>query len=101
IVEARSGGTCIVRVVHSLFTSTDEWDNQLESIESGWPTFFRILRLYLSHFRGQPCSTIQLVGAASEPCAEAWHRLTSSLGLAGATAAQRWKAPAGVPPLAG
>src|SRR5262249_36977307 len=29
IVEARSGGTCVVRVVHSLFASTDDWDNQL------------------------------------------------------------------------
>src|SRR5919198_898118 len=33
IVEARSGGTCIVRVVHSLFAATDDWDNQLESFE--------------------------------------------------------------------
>ncbi len=30
IVEARSGGACVVRVVHSLFTSSDEWDGQLE-----------------------------------------------------------------------
>jgi len=29
-VEARDGGTCIVRVVHSLFAETDEWDNQIE-----------------------------------------------------------------------
>ena len=42
IVEARAGNTCVVRVVHSLFASTDEWDNQLESWESGWPWFFRI-----------------------------------------------------------
>jgi hypothetical protein len=49
IVEARSGGVCVVRVgVHSLFASTDEWDDQLESFESGWPWFFRILRLYLT-----------------------------------------------------
>src|SRR5947209_1744209 len=33
IVEARSGGTCVVRVVHSLFASTDDWDDQLEGIE--------------------------------------------------------------------
>ncbi|MEP7117382.1 MAG: SRPBCC domain-containing protein, partial [Acidobacteriota bacterium] len=53
IVEARAGGVCLVRVVHSLFASTDEWDNQLESTESGWPGFFRTLRIYLTHFRGQ------------------------------------------------
>jgi len=49
IVEARSGGTCVVRVVHSLFASADDWDDQIESIESGWPTFFRILRTYLTN----------------------------------------------------
>src|SRR5215813_7482620 len=35
-VEARSGGTCIVRIVQSLFASTDDWDNQLESAGHGW-----------------------------------------------------------------
>jgi hypothetical protein len=37
-VEALDGGTCIVRVVHSLFADTDDWNNQLTSTESGWPT---------------------------------------------------------------
>ncbi|MBI3840283.1 MAG: SRPBCC domain-containing protein [Planctomycetia bacterium] len=101
IVEARWGGVCVVRVVHSLFASSDDWDDQLESIESGWPTFFRILRLYLTHFRGQPCSTVQLVGVAPEPGSKAWETLIGSLGLAGATMGQRWNTPAGVPPLAG
>jgi uncharacterized protein YndB with AHSA1/START domain len=61
IVEARSGGSCIVRVVHSLFASTDDWDDQLAGFESGWPAFFLILRLYLSYFRGLPCSAFQLM----------------------------------------
>jgi uncharacterized protein YndB with AHSA1/START domain len=101
IVEARSGGTCVVRVVHSLFASTDDWDDQIESIESGWPAFFRILRLYLTHFRGERCSTFQLMGVASEPVSEAWDALTGSLGLGGATLGQRRNTPAGAPPLAG
>jgi uncharacterized protein YndB with AHSA1/START domain len=101
IVEARSGGVCVLRVVHSLFASTDDWDDQLESIESGWPTFFRILRLYLTYFRGQRCSTIPLVGVAPGPRVEAWDALTGALGLTGATTGQRWETPAGVPPLGG
>jgi uncharacterized protein YndB with AHSA1/START domain len=51
IVEARSGGTCVVRVVHSLFASTDDWDGQLESVESGWPGFFVALRDHLAATR--------------------------------------------------
>jgi uncharacterized protein YndB with AHSA1/START domain len=101
IVEARSGGTCVVRVVHSLFASSDDWDNQLEGWEYGWPGFFRILRLYLTHFRGQRCSAFQLGGLAAEPRSEAWAALTGSLGLAGATTGQRVSTPAGAPPLAG
>ena len=45
-VEAKSGGTCRVRVVHSWFASTDDWDNQYESVEKGWPAFFRVLKIY-------------------------------------------------------
>jgi uncharacterized protein YndB with AHSA1/START domain len=47
-VEARSADTCMVRVVHSLFASGDEWDDQLASIEAGWPGFFRVLRRVLT-----------------------------------------------------
>lgn len=100
-VEARSGGTCIVRVVHSLFASTDDWDDQLESIESGWPSFFRILKLYLTHFRGQYGSTIQLVAIAAEPDSKVWDTLAGSLGFARATIGQQWNTPANVPRLAG
>ena len=81
IVEARSGGTCIVRVVHSLFASSDDWDDQLESFESGWPWFFRVLRLYLTHFRAQPCSAFRVMGFGTTPAPQAWEALTASLGF--------------------
>jgi uncharacterized protein YndB with AHSA1/START domain len=101
IVEARSGGTCVVRVIHSLFASSDDWDNQLESWEQGWPDFFRILRLYLTHFRGQQGSAMQLGGVAPEPKSNAWAALTGSLGLAGLAKSQRFSTSAGAPRLAG
>jgi uncharacterized protein YndB with AHSA1/START domain len=101
IVEARAGGTCVVRVVHSWFASTDDWDDQYEGFAHGWPAFFRILRLYLAHFRGQPCSAFQLMGVAPEPKPEAWNALTASLGLVGASVGKRVKSAAGAPPLAG
>jgi uncharacterized protein YndB with AHSA1/START domain len=100
-VEAREGGTCIVRVVHSLFASTDDWDNQLEGTESGWPGFFRILRIYLTHFRGQRSAMMQWIAPAAGTEAEAWETLTAALGLTGVSAGQRWIAPAGVPALGG
>lgn len=101
IVEARSGGACVVRVVHSLFASSDAWDQLLNSIESGWPAFFRILRMYLTHFRGRRCSSFQLAGVVSGTKSEAWDALTGSLGLAGGAVGQPWKTPGGAPPLKG
>lgn len=99
-VEAR-GGTCVVRVVHSLFTSSDEWDDQLGAVESGWPAFFRILRLYLSNFRGQSGRTVQAIGMSQDPPDAVWHRLTDSLGLSNAAAGDRRAAPDGAPAFAG
>lgn len=101
IVEARSGGTCVVRVVHSLFASGDDWDNQLQGWEHGWPGFFRILRMYLTYFSGQSSSQIQLMGMAPEPASEAWDTLLGALGFAGAAVGERRSATAGVPPFAG
>lgn len=100
-VEALSGGTCIVRVVHSLIASSDEWDNQLTGAEKGWPGFFAILKRYLSHFAGQPAGTFQLMGFAPAPLAEAWAALASQLGLDGAAAGAALEPQAGTPSLAG
>ena len=101
-VEARSGGTCLVRVVHSLFASSDDWDDQLESVESGWPAFFLILRLYLTHFPGQRCSAIHVLGMSREPESRVWDALAGAFGLAGATKGERRSARTpGVPPLVG
>jgi uncharacterized protein YndB with AHSA1/START domain len=100
-VEARSGGTCVVRVVSSLFASTDDWDNQLTGLESGWPGFFRILRIYLTHFRGQRSAIMQFMAPVAGTEAQAWATLTAALGLKGLSAGQRLTAPAGVPALSG
>ena len=100
-VEAKSGGTCRVRVVHSWFASTDDWDNQFESVEKGWPAFFRILKIYLAHFRGQPSEVIALMAMSSESKSAVWDRLLGSLGLARLAEGQRVETAPGAPRLAG
>lgn len=101
IVEARAGGTCVVRVVHSWFASTEQWDDQFEGHTEGWRAFFRNLRLYLTYFRGEPSSAIQLTGFGPEPKSKAWEALTGLLGLSGAALGQRVKTVSGAPSLAG
>ena len=100
-IEARGGGICIVRVVHSLFASTDDWDNQLESAASGWSGFLNILRIYLAHFSGQRSAIMQVTTPIASTEAEAWETLTAALGVKGVSVGQRWKTPAGVSPLSG
>ncbi|MCI0639381.1 MAG: SRPBCC domain-containing protein [Gemmataceae bacterium] len=82
-IEARAGGKCVIRLVHSLFASGDDWDNQLESFETGWQGFFRILRLYMTHFRGERCSSFRVMGEAHSSESETWQNVTGLLGLAG------------------
>lgn len=101
IVEAKSGGTCVVRVVHSWFASTDEWDGQWEMVEQGWKSFFIILRLKLEHFAGQPCAAFDAAGMAAGPEGHAWDLLARPLGISEATEGQRVQSGSGAPRLAG
>jgi len=96
-VEAKSAGTCRVRVVHSWFASTDDWDKQFESVEKGWPAFFRILKGYLTHFRGQPCTQVQLMAFTAEPGEKAWADVAGPLGLMGASVGQTVKSSGDAP----
>lgn len=100
-VEARAGGVCIVRVVQSLFSSTDDWDGQLTGAEEGWPGIARVLRLYLTHFRGQRGAIMRVMAPVPGTAAEAWAALTAALGLGEARVGQRCSAPAGAPDLGG
>jgi uncharacterized protein YndB with AHSA1/START domain len=66
LVEARSGGTCVVRVVSSAFGVGADWEQEFfESMESGWVPFFTQLRLYLAHFPGQRATTFDIVRMVS------------------------------------
>lgn len=100
-VEAHNGGTCVVRVVHSWFADTDDWDAQYEMAEAGWPAFFRILRVYLAHFGGSTGASFQVMGLSDAPMQEAWRALIAPLGLADAQVGARVRSPEEAPDLAG
>jgi uncharacterized protein YndB with AHSA1/START domain len=100
-VAARAGGQCVVRVVHSWFASSDAWDEQFEGHTYGWLSFFRVLRAYLEHFRGQPGASFQVMGVAPEPKEAVWAALLAALGLTGAEVGQRVATVASAPPLTG
>ena len=90
-----------MRVVHRWFADNDDWDGQFEGVEKGWPAFFRILRLYRTHFGGMPSSGFQLVGFAPGPTQDAWASLRGSLGFDAAVVGQGVRTAAGAPSMAG
>jgi uncharacterized protein YndB with AHSA1/START domain len=98
-IEAQKGGTCKVRLVQSLFASTDEWDGQLEVLEGGWSGFLATLKLYLKHFPGMPSTLNKFMVPTSGTEAEVWAKLTSTLGLD--KTGQRWSSNHGAPALTG
>lgn len=100
-IEARAGGTCLVRVVHSLFASTEDWDNQLSGVEQGWPTYFRILRAYLEHFKGMPCSAMHFVNFSKDSETKAWEKAGGELQLFKVAEGQDWNTPDGLPRMSG
>ena len=100
-VEANAGGTCTVRVVHSLFADTDDWDNQLGSVESGWPSFFVVLRMYLAHYRGQPGAHFQVMAPVAGTAIEAWRAFIGELGSPSLAAGAKIRSQPGTARLAG
>ena len=89
-IESRAGGRCLVRVVHSLFASTDDWDDQLENFEAGWPVCFAVLRPYLAHFGGQRASIIRALANLDSTAHDAWIALLGALGAEGLAPGDRW-----------
>ena len=93
-IAARGGGQCVVRMVHSLFSATDDWDDQMEGFESGWPGFFEVLKIYLRHFAGQPAHSFIAVNDVGGDHRTVWTRLIDLLGLANANVGDERRTPA-------
>lgn len=102
LIEARDGGTCIVRLVNSGFGDGEPWDDQYDAMTEGWKLFLRNLQLHRRYFPGRYATSI-LPMAMWPGDGEAWPRLCAALGLpADLAEGQRAEVTAaGAPPLAG
>lgn len=81
LVEARDGGTCIVRLINTGFGSGDDWDMQYDGMSEGWLMFLHNLELHLTHFAGQAASTSVPSAMWRGSRDDVWQELTSGLGL--------------------
>jgi uncharacterized protein YndB with AHSA1/START domain len=82
LVEAQSGGTCVVRVTSSGFGIGADWEAEWwDDMGDSWKPSFDNLRLYLTHFPGQEATPLEV--AASRPVAAdvLWRTLREAFGL--------------------
>ena len=81
LIEARDGGSAVLRFSQTGFTG-DDWEAEYEATARGWGLYFHTLALYLSAFKGEPATYVVAEGPESSNSAEAWQRLRSVLGAA-------------------
>jgi uncharacterized protein YndB with AHSA1/START domain len=92
LVEATSGGTCVVRVTSSGFGTGADWEQEWwADMGTQWKPFFDNLRLYLSHFPGQEATRLEVAASHPGDADAIWATLHDALGLGdeGATVQMR------------
>ncbi len=103
LIEARDGGTCIVRLVNSGFRIGAEWDGEYDGMKDGWQLFLANLRLHLEHFAGRSATAMLPSATWPTPNEQGWAALAAAFGLAAnPTVGDRVDSAGGdAPPLAG
>src|SRR5687768_394580 len=82
LVEARSGGTCVVRVVTSAFGTGADWENEFwGEMNLGWAPMLDNLRIYMTHFAGQRVATTQSSVTIAATAEDAIDRARAALGV--------------------
>jgi uncharacterized protein YndB with AHSA1/START domain len=75
LVEARDGGTCVVRLINTGFGAGTDWDGQYDGMTEGWKLFLHNLFLHRTHFPGQACHPVVVNGSGS------WEPYVAAVGL--------------------
>ena len=82
LVEARSGGTCVVRIVTSAFGTGADWENEFwGEMATGWAPVLDNLRIYLTHFAGQHATATTANATFTTTPVDAIDRVRAALGV--------------------
>jgi uncharacterized protein YndB with AHSA1/START domain len=101
LVEARAGGTCVVRLASGLYSDAADWADEIDPTEDGWRQGLQNLRLYMTHYRGLPCSSLFVLSETEGSVDSAWEAVSAGLGLGGASEGDRVETAAGTPRVRG
>jgi uncharacterized protein YndB with AHSA1/START domain len=105
VIEARDGGTTVLRFVHSGFLG-DDWDSEYnfeEMTGHGWDMYLHTLAQYLKYFPGRTAAYVTAQAPPAAAAREAWSTLEKGLGLTGPVElGERVRlTPEGLPPIEG
>jgi len=81
LIEAKDGGTCIVRLVNSGFGAGSEHDDWYDAMTEGWKLFLYNLKLHLQHFGGQTATAMLPMATWSGSNTNAWTTLADALDI--------------------
>lgn len=81
LVEARDGGSCVVRLVNSGFGTGQPWDDQYDQMTEGWRVFLRNLQLHLEHFAGRQATAALPMAVWPGDRFSVWPQLLRELNL--------------------
>jgi uncharacterized protein YndB with AHSA1/START domain len=101
LVEARSGGTCVVRLASGLFSDAAGWEDEIDPTEDGWRQGLQNLRLYMTHYRGLPCSSLFVLSETEASPDSAWNAVADGLGLRAAREGEAVETASGAPSVRG
>ncbi len=80
-IEAKEGGTSTLRLVHSGFSASADWDGEFESHARGWTLMIANLRHYLGRHKNEPAVHLIFSANLKAQYTKVWAALVDKLGL--------------------
>jgi uncharacterized protein YndB with AHSA1/START domain len=81
LIEARDGGSTVLRFVHSGVLG-DNWDDDyLGSLTFGWDMYLHTLAQYVTYFPGRNVTFVYATGPEASAAKDGWQVLWAGLGL--------------------
>ena len=80
-IEARAGGKATLRLVHSGFSASADWDSEFEAHARGWKLMLENLRQYFARHPHAPAVHLPFMSMVQSHHGEIWKTLVGKLGV--------------------
>jgi uncharacterized protein YndB with AHSA1/START domain len=80
-IEAREGGKATLRLVHSGFSASADWDDEYEAHARGWKLMLQNLRHYFARHAHKPAAHLPFMSKVESPRGSIWKTLLGKLGF--------------------